>query len=245
MRGVHVTEAKMQDLRVILTQKCAYSCYYCHRHDDRDVFTSREDVLDCIEAAAASGSTAVELAGGDPLEYPDIARLVRDINCIPNVKRVTLTTNGTRLNRDMVLDLWFSRLDGINVHLDSCNAEVFTRMTGCEQYLNDILSCIWQADARGLPVTVTAVIIDEDGSDAPVMAGLARQSGVTIRFVPVPGKVLDREALTASLRRTIPDLNEDGEYLVSPALRGRLTFGMGVWGAFGMEKCTLLKPGAV
>ena len=42
-----------------------------------------------------SGPSAVELAGGDPLEYPDIAHLARDINCIPNVKRVTLTTNGT------------------------------------------------------------------------------------------------------------------------------------------------------
>lgn len=235
----------MQNLRVVLTRKCAYSCCYCHRHDNRDIFAPREDVLDRIEAAAMSGPTAVELAGGDPLEYPDIAKLVRDINCIPNVERVTLTTNGTRLNKDMVLDLWFSRVDGINVHLDSCNAEVFTRMTGCEQYLNDILSGIWLADARGLSVTVTAVIIDEGGPDAPVMAGLARQSDVTVRFVPVPGEALDREVLAASLRRTIPGLTEEGEYLVSPELRGKLTFGTGVWGAFGMEKCTLLMPGAV
>lgn len=235
----------MQNLRVVLTQKCAYSCCYCHRHDKRDAFVPREDVLDCIETAAMSGPSAVELAGGDPLEYPDIARLARDINCIPNVKRVTLTTNGTRLNKDMVLDLWFSRVEGVNVHLDSCNAETFKRLTGGEQYLNDILGGIWMADARGLPVTVTAVIMEENGPDAPVMAGLSGQSGVTVRFVPAPGAILDREALTASLRRAIPDLTREGEYLVSPALRGRLTFGTGVWGAFGMEKCTLLRPGAV
>lgn len=99
-------------------------------------------------------------------------------------------------------------------------------------------------DARGLPVTITSVIIDRESTDAAIMAGLARQCGLTVRFVPVPGEILDREALVAMLKRSIYDLNYDGEYLVSPELRGRLTFGTGVWGAFGMENCTLIYPGA-
>lgn len=234
----------MQNLRVILTRKCAFECFYCHRHNKTDRFASRSAVLDGIEAAAMSGPTAVELAGGDPLEYPDIARIAREINCIPNIKRVTLTTNGVRLDREMIQDLYFSRVEGVNVHLDTCNAEAFKRITGNEQYLNQILSGIWMADARGLSVAVSAVIMDPEGSDAAVMAGLARPCGLTVRFVPVPGEQLDRGALTAALCRHIPELTQDGEYLVSPALRGRLTFGTGVWGAFGMENCTLLFPGA-
>ena len=134
-------------------------------------------------------------------------------------------------------------LDGVNLHLDTCNAFDFAAITGREQVMNDILNGLWAAVAHGLPVTVSSVLLPETLPQISVMAGLAKQYLLTVRFVSLPGLSPDREEALSVLGRYIKRLEPDGEVWRSDELRGRITFGGEIPGAFGMEGAAVVTFG--
>lgn len=170
----------MEKLRIILTEECDLACRYCRRSGNA-AQAERSAVL-----AAAKGAERVELAGGEPLLWPDVCGLVRELKAQPGTEWVGLTTNGTRL-APLVPELAKAGLDGVNLHLDTCNAFDFAAITGREQVMNDILNGLWAAVAHGIPVTVSSVLLPETLPQISVMAGLAKQYLLTVRVVSLPG----------------------------------------------------------
>lgn len=81
---------RMEKLRIILTEECDLACRYCRRSGNA-AQAERSAVL-----AAAEGAERVELAGGEPLLWPDVCGLVRELKAQPGTVWVGLTTNGTR-----------------------------------------------------------------------------------------------------------------------------------------------------
>ena len=192
--------------------------------------------------AAAKGAERVELAGGEPLLWPDICGLVRELKSQPGTDWVGLTTNGTRL-APLVPELAKAGLDGVNLHLDTCNAFDFAAITGREQVMNDILNGLWAAVAHGIPVTISSVLLPETLPQISVMGGLAKQYELTVRFVSLPGLSPGREEALSVLSRYIKHLEPDGEVWRSNELRGCITFGCEIPGAFGMEGCETVSFG--
>ena len=226
----------MEKLSIILTSRCELQCRYCRRSDDGG-FARAEAVL-----KAAEGAERVELAGGEPLLWPDVCGLVRELKAQPGTEWVGLTTNGTRL-APLVPELAKAGLDGVNLHLDTCNAFDFAAITGREQVMNDILNGLWAAVAHGLPVTVSSVLLPETLPQISVMAGFAKQYLLTVRVVSLPGLSPDREEALSVLGRYIKHLEPDGEVWRSDELRGRITFGGEIPGAFDMEGAAVVTFG--
>lgn len=226
----------MEKLRIILTEQCDLSCRYCRRAENA-AQAERSAVLD-----AAKGAERVELSGGEPLLWPDVCGLVRELKAQPGTDWVGLTTNGTRL-APLVPELARSGLDGVNLHLDTCNAFDFAAISGREQVMNDILNGLWSAVAHGIPVTVSSVLLPETLPQISVMAGFAKQYELTVRFVSLPGLSPDREEALSVLGRYIKRLEPYGEAWRSDELRGRIAFGGEIPGAFGMEGAEVLTFG--
>lgn len=226
----------MEKLRIILTEECDLACCYCRRTGNA-AQAERSSVL-----AAAKGAERVELAGGESLLWPDICGLVRELKSQPGTDWVGLTTNGTRL-APLVPELAKAGLDGVNLHLDTCNAFDFAAITGREQVMNDILNGLWAAVAHGIPVTISSVLLPETLPQISVMGGLAKQYELTVRFVSLPGLSPGREEALSVLSRYIKHLEPDGEVWRSNELRGCITFGCEIPGAFGMEGCETVSFG--
>lgn len=226
----------MEKLRIILTEECNLACRYCRRSEDA-AKAERPAVL-----AAAEGAERVELAGGEPLLWPDVCGLVRELKARPGTNWVGLTTNGTML-APLVPELAKAGLDGVNLHLDTCNAFDFAAITGREQVMNDILNGLWAAVAHGIPVTVSSVLLPETLPQISVMAGLAKQYELTVRFVSLPGLSPDREEALSVLGRYIKRLEPDGGVWRSDELRGCITFGNEIPGAFNMEGAKIVTFG--
>ena len=167
---------------------------------------------------------------------------MRELKAQPGTEWVGLTTNGTRL-APLVPELAKAGLDGVNLHLDTCNAFDFAAITGREQVMNDILNGLWAAVAHGIPVTVSSVLLPETLPQISVMAGLAKQYLLTVRFVGLPGLSPDREEALSVLGRYIKHLEPDGEVWRSDELRGCITFGGEIPGAFGMEGAAVVTFG--
>lgn len=216
----------MKNVRLIITDECQYRCFYCPYKAgmSRPGRLSEDTLLKILKTMGEAGAENVEIAGGEPLLYGGLPGLVEKLKQICGMKKVTVTTNGILLS-GCISELKAAGIDGINIHIDTMASDAFTATTGREQLLNEVLKGIWAAAASDLPVAVTVGMHEYSSDQFGVMAGLAKQLPVTVRFVQV-------EEGTAEKYR------EKVQHLLPSDLtgwKGSVTFGCGIAGAFGME----------
>ena len=149
----------MSGLRLLITEDCQYNCFYCPRKSGVSKLEelSEERLLTLCAALAGTGLDRVEITGGEPLLYPGISALVHSLRESCGFRSVYLTTNGLLLSQNAKA-LKDAGISGINVHVDTMAADAFTKVTGHEQLLNDVLNGIWSAVAMDIPLTVTAAM---------------------------------------------------------------------------------------
>ena len=179
----------IRDLRVSVTDKCNFRCFYCLPHGSPPETAPKSDVLTYEEIEFATevfvslGVEKVRLTGGEPMLRRDIETLVAKLARIPGIKDLALTTNGFNL-AERAAGLKAAGLDRVTVSLDSLRRDEFHRTTGVD-VLDRVLEGIRAAQRVGLaPVKVNAVIV-RGHNDAEVadMAEFARTHGVTMRFI--------------------------------------------------------------
>jgi uncharacterized protein len=69
-------------------------------------------------------------AQGEPLLYPDMVELVDDISQIPEVKSISIDTNGTLLTKELIDKLAQAGLTRINLSLNALDQEIADKMAG-------------------------------------------------------------------------------------------------------------------
>ena len=220
----------MKNIQLILQDKCQYDCFYCPLKGEG---SNRKEA----ENADMFRGANVELCGGEPLLLDDITETVKRLKAVDGIGKVRLTTNGILL-AGKADELKAAGLDGVNIHVDTIESVGFTKTTGCEQLLNEVLKGIWKAVAIGMPTTVTVVVHKYSLSGCAVMAGLAKQLPIVVRFV-WEGEYsagIDEKTVFEKIRKTAGrDIeNEDGLYRPK-GWAGSFTFGKGISGAFGTE----------
>ena len=179
----------IRDLRVSVTDRCNFRCFYCLPHGAPEETAPKSDLLTYEEIEFATevfvslGVEKVRLTGGEPMLRRDIETLVAKLARIRGIKDLALTTNGFNL-AERAAGLKAAGLDRITVSLDSLRRDEFKKTTGAD-VLDRVLEGIRAAQRVGLaPVKVNAVIV-RGHNDAEVadMAGFARTHGVTMRFI--------------------------------------------------------------
>lgn len=179
---------KLEYLRVSVVDSCNLRCFYCAPGDSckpRSVRgqLERENIVQAVAAAAASGIRKVRLTGGEPLIRKDIVDLVRDIARIPGIEDLSLTTNGTLLAQ-LAKPLAEAGLKRVNISLDSLNRLNFKQIT-CGGRLQATLDGIDAAFAAGLgPVKINMVVMKGlNDNEVPDFARLTLEREIHIRFI--------------------------------------------------------------
>lgn len=113
----------------------------------------------------------------------DIASLIAGIAAIREVKELTLTTNGVRLQK-MADELKAAGLDRINVSIDALEASSYKQITGYN-FSSQVLSGIKKAIDVGLqPVKINAVILRGiNHSQITALVEMSLVLPVTVRFI--------------------------------------------------------------
>jgi cyclic pyranopterin phosphate synthase len=179
----------IRDLRVSLTDRCNFRCFYCLPHGEppsapKEQMLSFEEIEYVVEIFVSLGIEKVRLTGGEPMMRRDIETLVRKLAALkPELKDLALTTNGYFLP-GRAGGLKEAGLDRITISLDSLRPETFKRMTGVD-VLERVLEGIAAARKAGLaPIKVNAVVVRGHNEDEVVdFARFARQTGVSLRFI--------------------------------------------------------------
>ncbi len=71
---------------------------------------------------------------GEPLMYPQIVELVQGLSANRNVKIVSMQTNGTLLNANLIEELEAAGLSRINMSIESLDPELAKRSAGTDSY---------------------------------------------------------------------------------------------------------------
>lgn len=230
----------MKNLQIIIHSKCQYDCFYCpHKAGMSSLENiSHDHLLRLCDMLAQDGVENVELTGGNPLLYEGIEKLIGDLKNINGIRNVYITTNGLALDEKVDM-LKRAGIAGINIHVDTIASEEFTQITGCEKKLNDVLKGIWRAVAADIPVVITVALHELSVGQSTVMAGLAKQMPVIVRFASIGGysEGISREVIQKKIMVSAGgEMETEGSFLIPKGWKGKITFGNGISGAFGMEQ---------
>lgn len=150
-------------VRVSVTDRCDLRCRYCM--GEAMTFLPRSDILSFEEIAAladifiARGVRRIRLTGGEPLIRKGVEQLVEQLGgrIGHGLDELTLTTNGTQLNRFAPL-LRAAGVRRINVSLDSLDPKRFRHITRRGD-LARVIGGIEAAASAGLAIKINMVAL--------------------------------------------------------------------------------------
>lgn len=173
----------VNSLRISLTQKCNFDCFFCHQEGESnpDGEVAPEEIEAIVSAAADLGVNKIKLTGGEPLLRDDVVEVVRRI--APYVDEVSMTTNGYLL-AERACALREAGLKRINVSFHSGNSEVFCKIIG-QDALAQVREGILAALECGLsPVKLNMVVMKGvNEGEIHKMIGFTREVGVTLQLI--------------------------------------------------------------
>lgn len=179
----------IRDLRVSLTDRCNFRCFYCLPHGEppiapKEQMLSYEEIEYVCEIFVSLGIEKIRLTGGEPMLRKDIETIISKLTKLkPALHDLALTTNGYFLP-ERAQSLKDAGLDRVTISLDSLKRDIFKRMTGVD-VLDKVLAGIAAAKKADLePIKINAVIVRGHNEDEVAdFAAFAREHDVKMRFI--------------------------------------------------------------
>src|SRR4026208_1440224 len=180
----------IRDLRVSLTDRCNFRCFYCLPHGEppiapKEQMLSFEEIEYVCEIFVGLGIEKLRLTGGEPMLRRDIETIIRKLTRLKagGLQDLALTTNGYYLP-ERAQSLKDAGLDRVTISLDSLKRDIFKRMTGVD-VLDKVLAGCAAAKAAGLePIKINANIVRGHNEDEVAdFAAFAREHDVKMRFI--------------------------------------------------------------
>lgn len=174
-------------LRISVTDKCNLRCKYCMPSGGinlmpHEEILTLEEIYRVVSVMAKLGIKKVRFTGGEPLVRKNLTKLIGDINVIPGIEEISMTTNGI-LFADMAQDLKTAGLKSVNISLDTLDSDRFTQITG----VNGVESVLASVDAalnEGLKVKINSVLCREfNEQDILALANIAKERNIDVRFI--------------------------------------------------------------
>jgi cyclic pyranopterin phosphate synthase len=202
----------IRDLRVSLTDRCNFRCFYCLPHGEppiapKEEMLSYEEIEYVCDIFVSLGIEKIRLTGGEPMMRRDIETIIAKLSKLKTMsdklqlvandsseddklklvghrlQDLALTTNGYFLP-ERAQGLKDAGLDRITISVDSLKPETFKQMTGVD-VLDRVLTGIAAAKKAGLdPIKINAVIVRGHNEDEVAdFAAFAREHDVKMRFI--------------------------------------------------------------
>jgi cyclic pyranopterin phosphate synthase len=179
----------IRDLRVSLTDRCNFRCFYCLPHGEPPIapkaqMLTFEEIEYLCDIFVELGIEKIRLTGGEPMMRRDLETIVEKLARLkPRLRDLALTTNAYFLP-GRAAALKAAGLDRVTISLDSLKPNKFRQITGVD-VLEKVLAGLADAKRAGLqPIKINAVIVRGHNEDEVAdFAAFAREHGVAMRFI--------------------------------------------------------------
>src|SRR2546426_4448498 len=176
-------------MRISVTDRCNERCAYCMPHDvtiewlPKGQILTYEEILRVARVATELGVTKFRITGGEPLVRRNVAEFIGELNKLPGVTDIGLSTNATLL-APLARQLRAAGVRKVNISLDTLDADLYRELTGNGR-LADCLAGIDAAIEAGFPqVKLNAVLMKGKNDDELLdLIEFAAEKRVTLRFI--------------------------------------------------------------
>ena len=183
--GVHIVTY----MRISVTDRCNERCAYCMPHDvtiewlPKGQILTYEEILRVARVATTLGVTKFRVTGGEPLVRRNVAEFIGELNKLPGVTDIGLSTNGTLL-APLAHKLRANGVNKVNISLDTLDPEKYRELSGAGN-LADVLAGIDAAIEAGFPQVKLNMVLMKGKNDDEIfdLIDFAREKAVTLRFV--------------------------------------------------------------
>ncbi len=177
----------VQYLRISLTDRCNLRCTYCMPemgvpYEDSAEVLSAGEILRLVALLSRHGLRKVRLTGGEPLVRKEVVSLVREINRIPAITDLGLTTNAVLLAR-YAEELWAAGLRRLNISLDTLQPARFAKIARFAKF-DEAVAGLTLAESLGFAIKLNTVVMrgvnDDEIAD---LAALTFDHAYEVRFL--------------------------------------------------------------
>ncbi|RME03694.1 MAG: GTP 3',8-cyclase MoaA [Planctomycetota bacterium] len=181
--GRHIT-----NLRISITDRCNLRCFYCMPDHQPIHFKPREEILSFEEILKIArimtnlGFRYFRITGGEPLVRKGCLNFLEKLHKIPNVEKVSLTTNALLLKPNLP-QLKNIGIQQLNISLDTLQPKRFHQFT-----LANAWQKVWDAIQLALEmnffVKLNVVVVQGKNDDElPAFAKLTQKQNLYVRFI--------------------------------------------------------------
>ena len=155
-------------LRISVTDRCDLRCVDCMSDDvkflPRASLLSLEEIVRIGRSFVGLGVSKIRITGGEPLHRRNILKLFRELGELEGLRDLTVTTNGTQLER-FATDLRAAGVTRINISLDTLRADRFKALTRTGK-IDQVLRGLDAAQAAGFErIKLNAVVLKNRNHD--------------------------------------------------------------------------------
>lgn len=185
-----------REFRFVLTQRCNYTCEFCHgetlQNPQRDLMNTNDWITLFRVSQEFFGHNKVTFTGGEPLIRKDVITLAKEIYICGG--EITITTNGYFLEEKLLIGNYIKKL---NVSLHSLDQEVYSAITHGEKYsLHKVIYGIqlFREKYPHVPVVLNVALVEGVNSELKqikALVNLATQIGADIKFIELYPKGVD------------------------------------------------------
>lgn len=168
-------------ISIELTNRCAKACAFCYNHSRPDGYTRWEasDVVRFVRDCAEHGVKAVSFGGGEPLQYPGLFDVLRELD---GALFRSITTNGLVLHGEALDLLVAGRPDKVHVsiHFPDRTAEV-----------NRVIDQVHELASRGIRTGINFLVTRSNRAAAAEAARRVRAAGIgndRVVYLPMRGR---------------------------------------------------------
>ena len=203
-----------------MTDRCNLRCIYCMpeegiRLTGRENILQEPEIIRVCRVMAELGIKKIKITGGEPLVRPRMPGLIHQIKAIPGIEKVTLTTNGILLKKQMK-ELAEAGLDSLNISLDTLDREGSLKITR-RDLLDDTLAGIKEAmKYPNVQLKINCVPLGIEEQNLCEIAEFAHKYPVHVRFIEMMpigygnmSESISNEELKETIRKYYGNLTED------------------------------------
>ena len=181
--------------RLAVTDKCNLRCTYCMPEEGlkwlkNSQLLSTSEWKKMLDILATSGITKIRFTGGEPTSRGDFFEIAEHAFQMKAFHSISITTNGTfnEKNSELFFQLpW----NGVNLSIDSLNAERFHSMTKRNE-VHKVQQTLEQLLQHKIKTSINAVILEHHNEeDILELAQLTKDKDLRVRFIeemPFNGK---------------------------------------------------------
>ena len=178
-------DRKHNYLRLSLTDKCNFRCFYCMPEGTVDFspfknLMQADEIFKIVSELVDLGVTKVRFTGGEPLVRKDAKHIISLLSTLPI--ELAITTNGYLL--DQYIDFFKEiGLSSVNISLDTLKEDKFKEITK-RDFFHKVLDNIKKASEAGLNVKINTVVMRGINDDEIVdFVQWSNENDYAIRFI--------------------------------------------------------------